>query len=95
MGLNTKMKIIHFQEKNADRYFVFNSDEELKKIFLKILKERQKEGYFNEDYLHKEKATELIKNGEKCSVWGLRAFFNLRKDYEYENYDISEVESIK
>ena len=88
------MKIIHFQEKNADRYFVFNSDEELKKIFLKILKERQKEGYFNDDYIHKEKVAELIKDGEKCSVWELKTFFNLRLHYEYEGYDISGVESI-
>ena len=89
------MEIIMFKEKHSNRYFAFSSEEELKKIFLKILKERKKEGYFIGDYLHSEKVYSLIKEGENCKIQELKSFFNNRVDYEYEYYEIVKVEEIK
>lgn len=85
------MNLIIFREKHSNRHFVFNSDEELKKIFLKILKERIKEAYFS-DYLHSEKAKVLINND--CSLNELKFFFSNRKEYEYEDYEITQSEEI-
>jgi len=90
-----EMKIIMFREKHSNRYFTFNSEEELKEIFLKILKERLKEGYFSEDYLHRDKADLLIKEGKNCKLLHLKFFFNNRSDYEYESYEIVGIENLK
>ena len=87
------MEIIKFREKHSDRYFAFNSEEELKKIFLDILKERLKEGYFD-DYLHRDKADLLIKD-KNCKIQELKSFFNNRNDYEYEGYEIIRVENLE
>ena len=87
-----KTRVIMFKEKYNNRYFIFNSDEELRKIFLTILKERNKEGFFKHDYLHREKVYSLIKKGKSCEIQELKSFFNLRSDYEYERFQISEGE---
>ena len=89
------MKIIMFKEKHSNRYFAFAEDELLKKIFLKILKERIKEGYFRDDYLHSKTANLLVKEGMEVNIHQLKAFFQNRCDYEYEYFEIVDLEIVE
>jgi len=83
-------KLIIFKEKNSNRHFAYETQDELNKIFLKIFKERIKEGSYYENSL-RAYFKELIK---KKDYFKIRWIMSERASYEYESYYLDTLEEI-
>jgi hypothetical protein len=85
-GSKNNMQIFIAKEKHETRYFECNSAEERELISERLIKERLMEKWYAG--YHKEAAENALEKG-KCF-----SFLSQRRGYEYEDFDIVEVDKI-
>lgn len=79
------LKLYIWKEKHGDRYIQVNSESGEYNMFLSILKERFKQGWY--EGVNQELMEKTIKN--YCSL-DAKNLLRQRKGYEYEGYEIVE-----
>ena len=97
------MQIVIFHEKHGDRYFVSNSQKDLEAVALKVVLERDGEGYWY--YFDSEKSTEPkvskadgLKLGgrlKEASVLEWIDYERNLREYNYEQKDKETLQKIK
>ena len=83
------MKVLIAKEKHSDRVFNVTTPEDEERTFLKLFKERDKEEYFKELRTMQSLIYDKAKKGNALCA---RKILYMRKAYEYEQFEILEVE---
>lgn len=95
----SKIKIFVFHEKHGDRYIHIPSEEKKLSIAKKIFLEREAEGWYDEEGIEKKHLRfyeEALKpdDGTDADKEAAMTFLNLRSKYEYEGFEIVNVEEL-
>lgn len=83
------MSILILKEKHGDRHFSFSDDKELQLLASYIVRERHEEGWY--DSALGATLAYALEGNNKAALTFLRG----RQDYEYEDFEIVEPETVK
>ncbi len=86
-----EFKLMIFNEKKGDRYFIINAEKDKSRIALKIFKERNRDDVYDEIDPKHQQFFDLALNGDGEAAL---TFLNLRSRCQYEGFVFDIGESI-